>query len=393
MNQIVEQKNTKAALSTGGSVSAIVPRDIEQAFRLSDAIHQAGMSPYGMDSPQKIMIAMLAGMEVGLPPMASVQSVAVINNRPCMWGDALIGVVRNSDVCEYVREWIDGEGDKMVAWCETKRKGETGPVKSSFSVEDAKRAGLWQTEARIQKRAKGGGTYEAANDSPWFKYPKRMLQMRARSWCLRDTYADILKGMQVREEVEDYPDRHVGADNAKDVTPSIVGRLKAAKEASEQSTGASEGFSDGFVRAETGARTGDDETVDPDTGEIEDNTDDASSGSPVADDASAGEDAPASTQSSPATNEPDRDFLVELFQALYAAKGPDPDVVDAQSDLFADRFKASNVITQRKAKTILTQIKMLGAEELDEGECIEYLAGVIGVDPKEMVKVPDDGAA
>ena len=38
---------------------------------------------------------------------------------------------------------------------------------------------------------------------PWQQYPYRMLQMRARSWGLRDGFADALKGMQVREEIED----------------------------------------------------------------------------------------------------------------------------------------------------------------------------------------------
>ena len=51
--------------------------------------------------------------------------------------------------------------------------GETYRVE--YSVEDAKRAGLWQDKARITKRRKDGSTYEADNDSPWFRYPQRML--------------------------------------------------------------------------------------------------------------------------------------------------------------------------------------------------------------------------
>lgn len=212
MNQVAVQNTPKPALTVGGPVAAIVPQSIEEAFRLSDAIHQAQMSPYGLDTPQKVMIAMMQGMELGLPPMMSVQSIAVINNRPCMWGDALIGVVRKSPQCVYIKEWIDGEGDSRIAYCETQRKGEPEPVRRSFSVNDAQRAGLWETQARVTKKGRNGGTYEKDNDSPWWKYPQRMLQMRARAWCLRDVYADVLKGMQVREEVEDTP-------QMRDVTP------------------------------------------------------------------------------------------------------------------------------------------------------------------------------
>ncbi|MBA8799201.1 hypothetical protein FHW77_002920 [Agrobacterium sp. RC10-4-1] len=254
MNQIAErtERPSKPALVAGGAISAIVPQSIEESFRLSEAIHMSGMAPSGFDSPQKVMIAMLAGLEIGLPPMAAVQSVAVINNRPCIWGDALIGVVRKSPLCLYVTEWIEGEGDEMIAHCETHRKGEPRPVKMSFSVADAKKAGLWQTEARITKKSRDGGTYQKDNDSPWYKYPKRMLQMRARAWCLRDVYADVTKGMQVREEVEDY--QHVGPDNARDITPaqpSVMARLRAAQEAPQHPEDEREGFDAAFVHSET----------------------------------------------------------------------------------------------------------------------------------------------
>jgi hypothetical protein len=254
MKQIAErtERPSKPALVAGGAISAIVPQSIEESFRLSEAIHMSGMAPSGFDSPQKVMIAMLAGLEIGLPPMAAVQSVAVINNRPCIWGDALIGVVRKSPLCLYVTEWIEGEGDEMIAHCETHRKGEPRPVKMSFSVADAKKAGLWQTEARITKKSRDGGTYQKDNDSPWYKYPKRMLQMRARAWCLRDVYADVTKGMQVREEVEDY--QHVGPDNARDITPaqpSVMARLRAAQEAPQQPEDEREGFDAAFVHSET----------------------------------------------------------------------------------------------------------------------------------------------
>lgn len=260
MNEIAKVEQKKSALVTGGKVAGIVPANIEEAFRLSDAINQSGMAPYGLDTPQKIMIAMLAGMELGMPAMQSVQSVAVINNRPCIWGDALIGVIRSSRDCEYVKEWIEGEGDSMVAWCETKRRGEDEPVRKSFSVDDAKRAGLWQTQARVTKQGRNG-SYEKDNDSPWYKYPKRMLQMRARAWCLRDTYADILKGMQVREEVEDF----TGPEKAKDVTPQqppLHQRLEQARTATQDSQDEQEGFDLDHVSRETETRSSDDQSDD-----------------------------------------------------------------------------------------------------------------------------------
>ena len=60
-------------------------------------------------------------------------------------------------------------------------------VTATFSVADAKRAQLW------------------GKQGPWTQYPQRMLAMRARSFCLRNLYADILRGMRSAEELADIP--------------------------------------------------------------------------------------------------------------------------------------------------------------------------------------------
>ena len=210
MNEVVELPPKTGAISTSKSVDPVIPKSVDDAFRLAKMIKVSGMAPKDMDSAEKIAAAILQGMEVGMPPMTALQSIAVINGRPTIWGDGLVGLVRGSGECEYVKEWIDGEGDERVAHCETKRKHELEPVTRTFSIANAKAANLW------------------SKSGPWKQYPERMLQMRARAFCLRDAYADILRGMQVREEVEDYQ----GPDNAKDITPEksdFADRLEKAK--------------------------------------------------------------------------------------------------------------------------------------------------------------------
>ena len=166
---------------------AILPENIDQTWRLATAICKAGMAPRSMDGkPEKVMVAMLHGMELGMTPMAAVQSIAVINGTPCLYGDGLMGVVRASGLLEYCKEWEEEVDGVPTSFCEVKRKGEQEPVIRSFSRADAERAGLL--------RKKG----------PWSEgYEPRMRQMRARSWTLRDTFADVLKGVHSAEEVMD----------------------------------------------------------------------------------------------------------------------------------------------------------------------------------------------
>ena len=133
-----------------------------------------------------ILVAMQLGAEVGLQPMAALQSIAVINGKPSLYGDAALAVVQSQPSYEGHREWFEGEGDKKTAYCEVKRKGQ-GPSLQKFSVEDAKKAGLWNKEG------------------PWRSYPDRMQQMRARGFALRDRFADALRGMILVEEAADMP--------------------------------------------------------------------------------------------------------------------------------------------------------------------------------------------
>ncbi|WP_457797590.1 recombinase RecT [Methylocystis sp. S23] len=205
MNDVVtlDQARPRPAIVAGHKPQAIVPTDFDSCWRLAIAICASGITPQGIDTPEKAMVALMHGLEIGLPPMAAMQRIAVVNGRPTIWGDAAMGLVRASGLCEYVSETVDGEGDARVAICEAKRKGDPKPVARQFSVADAKRAGLWSPEAKVTRYKKDGGTYQKENDSPWHRYPDRMLQMRARAFCLRDLFADVLGGLYLREEIDD----------------------------------------------------------------------------------------------------------------------------------------------------------------------------------------------
>lgn len=205
----------RPSMAVGGNVGALIPQDIEQAFRIASALAQSGMTPNGFKTPETCFVAIMAGAELGLPPFQSLQSFAIINNRPTLWGDALMAVVRTNGF--KVREWLEGEGEAMTAYCEVTRPDNGDTAEASFSVDDAKTAGLWK---------KAG---------PWQSAPKRMLKMRARSFAIRDGAADVLRGFQIREEVEDYGDP-LPSDNAPKTGTGLLARLETTQ------TLATEGF-------------------------------------------------------------------------------------------------------------------------------------------------------
>jgi hypothetical protein len=178
------------------------PTTLTEAITFSEMLSSSNMVPKAYQGkPQDILVCVQWGMEMGLAPLQALQNIAVINGKPSVYGDAMMALVQASPVCDDVEEFFEGEGTpNPVAVCIASRKGRK-PVTVKFSVEDAKRAGLW------------------AKQGPWTAYPKRMMQMRARGFALRDAFPDVLKGLISVEEAQDYPDEAKPRPVAKPANP------------------------------------------------------------------------------------------------------------------------------------------------------------------------------
>lgn len=226
---------TKATIMpAGGQVVAVVPQSVEEIFRVAKGVVQSGLAPYALtgkvdnaDQMNKAISAVattiMSGAELGLPPMVSLRSFTVINGRPALYGDGLINVIRRSKMAKRLDVgFIPGKdaelGDDGRGYCEAER-ADTGEVKRvEFSIRQARRAGLWQDEAMVERDVWGEQRGQKVrkmvpNDSPWFRYPERMLGWRAAGFCLRELFGDVLGGI-----TDDWEAREI-AGPMLDVTP------------------------------------------------------------------------------------------------------------------------------------------------------------------------------
>ena len=129
-----------------------------------------------------MVVALQLARDARIPFSLLAANIAFINGRATMYGDALIGAAYATGQMEDFKETFEGEGDNLTAVCDLKRKGIESRIVRRFGVADAKKAELWSKD-----------TYK--------HYPGRMLQMRARSWALRD--AGLVQGIIGAEEAED----------------------------------------------------------------------------------------------------------------------------------------------------------------------------------------------
>lgn len=274
-------------MPTGGEVMAIVPQTFDELQRVASVIVNGNLSTLvdtrtkGNETLEqlhkrnlaKVSIVLMAGSELGLPPMVALRSFTVINNRPALYADGNVAVVRKAKtgdgtkIAEYVKQGFEyvydyicpacgsihkseklatthflikhrdivstlpeafelefertDATDRSYGWCEAKRS-DTGEIFiEKFSIEDAKVAKLWderQTVKRMVWEGPSGSRQEVErdveNDAPWHRFPKRMMIWRATGWCLRWLFADVLGGMPDEYEARDI-------EGMIDITPQL----------------------------------------------------------------------------------------------------------------------------------------------------------------------------
>lgn len=177
----------------GFGKSGVIISTLAELWRFAEIILDSGMAPRGMDTVAKITVAIQFGAEFGVPALASVRGVAVIEGQPSWKGDMALALVRASGLCAGYKKWHEGEGMKRKAFVATQRTDSTEPMVTEFSVDDAVLAGLW------------GMTSSNGRPMPWSQYPDRMLYYRALGFNLRDNFPEVMKGTVTAEERADYP--------------------------------------------------------------------------------------------------------------------------------------------------------------------------------------------
>lgn len=192
-----------AAASIGFGLSA---RNWDEGLRIARTLANSALVPKAYQGrPEDVVVAMQYGAEIGLPPMAALQSVAVINGKPGVYGDGFLGVIMSKPAYLKHLEYYqlsdgtqlkslrakDYEDDDTKAVSIFWRKGNPEPFVGEFSIADAKRAKLWGKEG------------------PWTTYPARQMKWRARGFAGRDGFAAELRGVKMAEELLDTPEDEI----------------------------------------------------------------------------------------------------------------------------------------------------------------------------------------
>ena len=169
----------------------LMPATLQDKLVMASTLVKSGLMPPGLNTPEKVLIALQMGHELGLKPMVSIQNIVIINNRPTLKADILSAVAMNSGLIEDIKiEYIGRENEESFGCKVTvKRKDIATPFIATFTRKDAKVAGLY-------------------NKDNWRRYEKRMLKHRAMAYALRDAVSEVFAGIYIPDEIEYVQSQH-----------------------------------------------------------------------------------------------------------------------------------------------------------------------------------------
>lgn len=210
------------ALKAGAQLQAINPTTFDEVKRLAKLAVLAGLSASPDNDEDKAIakatMAILQGLEIGVPAIQAVQGIAIINGKPMIYGDLLTAVLWSKGF--KVEKRVEGAGDIRCGYAKVTRPDGT-VIEKRFSVADARKARLWDERTTVKRKNRNGEWYDAPNDAPWYRFPDRMLEWRAFGFACKDGASDVTRGMYVREEMAPEYNDMVDITPAADPRPAL----------------------------------------------------------------------------------------------------------------------------------------------------------------------------
>ena len=166
---------------------------IEGVQRIANLFHSSGSYPNiagpGVSKEAAIArftIALATGRQMGLTCHAACTGAAYINNKLTFYGDAIVASVYASGKCLRIdAKWTADRQSVTVSTVKICADGSHWEPSETYTMAQAKAAGY------------------LSKSGPWKDHTERMLFIRARTWLLRNTFAEVLCGVADYDETMD----------------------------------------------------------------------------------------------------------------------------------------------------------------------------------------------
>ena len=146
--------------------------------QMANVLIKSGLVPDEARSPEKVIAIMLKARELGVPPMQALSSIYIVKGKPTLSADLMVALVRR----EGHKVWVVETSNERCVMGGHRRGEENRPIEVTFTLDDAKRAGLLDSQT-------------------WKKFTAAMLYARCASRIAKMIDPGALAGIYTPEEM------------------------------------------------------------------------------------------------------------------------------------------------------------------------------------------------
>lgn len=157
-----------------------------ELYKVAQTFAQSGIVPNAYKGkPADCFVALQMGHELNLQPMASLRNIHVIQGRPSLSAQVMLGLIKAQP--DYAgSKWTASARDHCrIEISRYLKDGKKETEIGEFTIQEAQAAGL-------------------TGKDNWKSYQKQMLEARAISFAARKLYPDLFSGIYTKEEVQDF---------------------------------------------------------------------------------------------------------------------------------------------------------------------------------------------
>lgn len=221
------EKQPTGGLAPVGRISALEifsgGKTAKAIWELSTRIAGSAFAPKAFRRPEDIFLAITFGAEIGLPPMLSLRTIAVVNGTPSVFGDAVPALIMRSGLLEGgIQVCFEGTPYEPEFACVVRmqRRGTDYLHEERWTVADEIAAGLLP---------KGYPGNQTGGRDTHKQHPKAMMRRRCLMHAARVVFPDVISGLYSFDEAEEIIDVAPKVVSQEPGAEGLKARLQAAK--------------------------------------------------------------------------------------------------------------------------------------------------------------------
>ena len=187
-NEVVETKNNKLSADFSNGIYSSSDA-FTLAYQMAKGLSQSTLVPQQFqNNPANCLIALEQSNRLNISPMAVMQNLYIVQNRPSFSSSFIIGLINASGKydmeLQFDEEEKDGKPYACTCWTEKDGRKVTG---IKITMDMAEKEG-WSKK----------------NGSKWVTIPQVMLRYRAASFFARMNCPELSIGLYSKEELDDF---------------------------------------------------------------------------------------------------------------------------------------------------------------------------------------------